>query len=166
MHVKKMHSQFKRNITLWIIKTVLQRYWRFMRGATLGGQAVVLNSKNEILLIRHTYQPGWHFPGGGVEFCETCEDAMKREVFEETGVIVTGDTKLHGIFANFRIFPGDHIALYIVKNWEQPTIPESTREIAEQGFFSYKNLPDGVAPGTRKRLSEIFENTPISKNWL
>lgn len=33
-------------------------------------------------------RPGWTMPGGGVEFDESIQDAVAREVFEETGYTV------------------------------------------------------------------------------
>ena len=52
--------------------------------------AVVIRD-NKVLLARHTYGAGKGLlivPGGYLNFNETPEDAVKREYFEETGVII------------------------------------------------------------------------------
>lgn len=36
--------------------------------STLGARAIVLNSENKILLVKHTYQSHWYIPGDGVGF--------------------------------------------------------------------------------------------------
>ena len=33
------------------------------RPTTLGVRGVVSNADGKVLLLRHTYTPGWHFPG-------------------------------------------------------------------------------------------------------
>ena len=69
-------------------RLVLHPWFRLTRGLTLGVRVLVQNPQGHILLVRHTYSPGWLLPGGGVERGEIAEEAAAREVLEETGVSV------------------------------------------------------------------------------
>lgn len=148
-----------------LITRGLQRYWRYSRGLTMGAQACVIDPENRVLLIRHTYRPGWHFPGGGVEKHETAEAAVKRELDEEAGVKLEARPHLFGLYANHNFFPGDHIALYTVRHWSQPHIPRPNREIAEQGFFAKNALPPLVHPSTALRITEVLDNRAPAAMW-
>jgi len=62
-----------------------------LRFVTVGAAAIITNSRGEILLGKrsknHPFYPGlWCLPGGIIEFGETLEQAIKREVKEEIGV--------------------------------------------------------------------------------
>lgn len=49
---------------------------------------VIFNEdRNQVLLIKRRDVPIWVLPGGGVDAGETPEDAILREIFEETGLI-------------------------------------------------------------------------------
>ena len=146
-------------------KFLIQTYFRWSRGMTLGGRGIVVDKQGRVLLIRHGYIKGWHFPGGGVEKGECIETSTIREILEETGVVVKGRPELHGIFSQHKNFPNDHVAVYIVRDWEQPTIPTPNMEIKEQGFFALDNLPEGITAGTRRRLSEAFEGQETALEW-
>jgi len=147
-----------------LLLRLLQRYWRLTRSLTMGVQAMVLDEKTHVLLVRHSYQPGWHMPGGGVEKGETAAVALARELREEVGVAISGQPQLFGVYANFASFPGDHIAFYVVRSWEQH--PASTRrEIVETGFFPADVLPPGTTGGTRRRVAEVLAGAPQSDLW-
>jgi ADP-ribose pyrophosphatase YjhB (NUDIX family) len=143
----------------------ISAYWRLTRGATLGAQGVVIDNDDRVLLVQHGYQPGWHFPGGGIEWRETAETALARELLEEAGVVMQGRPRLHGLFANLTKLPSDHIALFIVRDWERPNIPASSFEIRESRFFPRDALPEDTTNGTKRRLAEIFGGAPIEPHW-
>ena len=60
---------------------------RVMPTHIIAAAGVVLNERQEVLLVKHNHA-GWVFPGGQVEVGETVMDAVKREVMEETGVSI------------------------------------------------------------------------------
>lgn len=132
---------------------------------TLGAQGVIVDDASRVLLIRHGYRPGWHFPGGGVERGEEIEDALAREVLEETGVIITEPAQLLGIYSHFDQFPGDHIVLFMIRQWRRDTVPAPNAEIAEQRFFALDEVPEDLATGASRRLKEIFGGVEQSSVW-
>jgi 8-oxo-dGTP pyrophosphatase MutT (NUDIX family) len=148
-----------------LIRRVLQRYWRLRRGLTLGARGIVIDGDGRLLLIRHTYQPGWMFPGGGVEFAETIETALARELDEEAGVILTGPVELFGIYSNHRVFPGDHVALYTIRQWRIDRVAVPSREIAEMGFFHPDAPPSGTTAGTQRRIEELMGRRERQTIW-
>ncbi|MES1158897.1 MAG: NUDIX domain-containing protein [Terricaulis silvestris] len=146
------------------INPIFQTWWRMRRGMTLGVRAIVTDEAGRILLVRHTYMPGWYFPGGGVESRETALDAVKREIMEEAGVEATETPRLIGFYANHAKFPNDHIALYRVHAWRAcPT--NNAGEIAEYGFYAREALPNGITQSTLRRLAEVFDGAELSADW-
>lgn len=132
---------------------------------TLGVQGVVLDEASRVLLVRHGYRPGWHFPGGGVERGERFEEALERELIEETGVRILGEPRFIGIYTNFEAYPGDHILLFVADRWRREHVPEANVEIAEHGFFALDQLPPNLTPGAGRRLDELYGKSPQSTAW-
>ena len=136
-----------------------------MRPMTLGVRGVVVDGRSRVLLVKHGYVPGWHFPGGGVEVGESCAQALARELEEEARVLVNGPPILHGLFLNAESSRRDHVAVYLVREFSIRGERAPDWEIEEARFFSPADLPDGTTAGTRARLAEIFDSAPISGHW-
>ena len=139
---------------------------RLTHGVTLGVRGAVFDERKQVFLVRHTYTPGWHFPGGGVDRRETVHDAIARELGEEAGIVLTGAAELFGVYVNARLSRRDHVALYICRQWRQDQMPKvPNMEIRDCGFFPIDALPDGTTEATRRRLAEVLEGAPPSAEW-
>jgi 8-oxo-dGTP pyrophosphatase MutT (NUDIX family) len=148
-----------------VLKRAAHLYWRFARGMTLGVRGVVLDNAGQVFLVRHTYTPGWHFPGGGVEVGETSLSALSRELAEEARVEITGAPILHGIFLNRAASRRDHVLTYLVRDFRVLERKRPDGEIAQAGFFALDRLPDGTTRATRARLDEILSGRPPPPVW-
>lgn len=130
---------------------------------TVGVRAIVENEDGHVLFVRHTYIDGWYFPGGGVKRRETVRTGLERELSEEVGVVITGPIELLGVYSNFFGNKSDHIALFVVRDYEMNF--RTNQEIAEYRFFHPSELPDGVRPGTLARLEEYRGLREKSFEW-
>lgn len=150
--------------------------WQTMRAAlflglkgtvhrlTLGARVMLIDG-DKVLLIRHTYVPGWQFPGGGVDPGETVEAAARREVVEETGYRIDGPLELFGIYHNRIATNRDHVALYVGREFERQFEFRPNREIAEAAWFEKGALPQKITPATSQRIDEVFDGAPRRDVW-
>jgi len=135
------------------------------RPMTLGVRGIVVDAEERVLLVRHSYVPGWHFPGGGVERGEDVLTALRRELQEEANVVLAGAPSLHGIFHQSSGAGRDHVVVYVVRAFVQTGPRAPDREIREGRFFARDALPDGTTRATLDRLGEVFGGAPISPVW-
>jgi ADP-ribose pyrophosphatase YjhB (NUDIX family) len=140
-------------------------YFLLTRPMTLGVRGVAFDADNRVLLVKHSYVPGWHFPGGGVEPGETCEKSLAREMEEEACVTVDGPMTLHGLFHNVNQSPRDHVAVYVTRRFRVLGERAPDREILAARFFALDALPEDATRATRARLAEILEGRPLSPTW-
>ncbi len=67
-------------------------------------RAIVLNKQNQIFLFRYTFdffaekEFIWITPGGGLDDGESFEEALKRELFEELGIELSGSDSTPQIY--------------------------------------------------------------------
>ena len=132
---------------------------------TLGVRAAVFDREGRIFLVRHSYVPGWHMPGGGVERRETAFKALVKELREEGNLRMTEPPDLFAVYFNVGTSRRDHVIFYRCENVEQDSVKIADREIVEAGFFDPDALPDGATPATRRRLAELRGEAEVSPYW-
>ena len=99
--------------------------------------ALIFDAQGRILLFKHTYRKlGWGIPAGGLEYGEKPEDAILREILEETGMkaqverLLLADSSKHD----------RHVSLvYLCKIISGEFKP--TYEIFEIKYFDVNDLP-------------------------
>jgi mutator protein MutT len=146
-----------------MLKKAVRRIWRLISpdarawlvrktqsSFTVSAAAVVLNEKGEVLLLNHVLRPysNWGFPGGFLDFGEQAEEAIRREVREETGIEVTR-LKLISIRTS-----GAHIeVLFFAFADGEPSVRSA--EIIELQWFAVGDLPDEMPAVQRQQIAEI-----------
>ena len=134
---------------------LLHKYFWLYRGMTLGVRIAIVNSEKKILLVRHSYMPGWYFPGGGVEHGETIYDAAYREVYQETGIDDLFDLKLIKFELNEEVSNKDHVAILRAETSSE-LIKQTSLEIKEAKFYDFDKLPTDLHVSVKKVLKENF----------
>ena len=148
-----------------LLRRLFHFYWRFSRGLTLGVRAVVIDGSGKVFLVMHSYVPGWHLPGGGVEAGETLMTALTRELREEGNIELGEPPDFFAIYFNRRASRRDHVALYVVRSFHQSTPPQPNHEIIAHGFFAPDALPEDTTRATRARLAEVMQGRAIAELW-
>jgi len=151
---------------IWgVLRPLLRLYWRLTRPVTLGVRGMVFDMEGRVLLVRHSYIPGWYLPGGGVSRAETMHSGLIRELAEEVGVTLLVPARFHAIYANFREFKSDHVGLFVIESGTYDITPRKSAEISEARFFALAELPVDISPSTALRISEVVENRESPDSW-
>src|SRR5215475_7033205 len=76
------------------------------------GACALVEREGKILLVRHSYVPGWLLPGGGVGRGEPPADAVVRELREEIGLVRSSPPAFVGLYSRRAGWVTNVIALY------------------------------------------------------
>ncbi len=131
------------------------------------GVGVMILKDNQILLGRRHSDPSkadselhgegtWTLPGGKVNFQEGLKEAAKREVAEETGLMVKDMQELISV-SNDRV-PDKHfvtIGFLCVDYDGEPRIMEPD-EIVEWKWFDLNGLPSPIFPPSEKVIKNYL----------
>lgn len=114
--------------------------------------AIIFDQDHKIMLVKSTYQRfhPWGLPGGSLEYGETAEDGVRREVREETSLEVEIEK-----FWFVKTWSPDRVGLYFLCHITDGEFHPSD-EVSEFGYFSLNELPD-VRPQDVALIKQIYE---------
>lgn len=110
---------------------------------TTRARAIIINSKNEVLMCYSNGLQHYEFPGGHLEENETLEEGLKREILEETGI--SFDEKKADLF---------YVIKYYCKNYHD----SGKNRLVE--IYYYVVYCDDIYDDSKKNLdtNEIIQN--------
>jgi len=127
-----------------------------------GSVVIMLNEQNDVLLQKR-HDGYWGLPGGLMDLGESFEEVAKREVFEETGLVVE-NLKLLNVFSGskyyFKVPNGDELysvtAVYYTKDISgEMKIDYSESE--KMQYFSINDLPNELTDEYRGFIEQYID---------
>jgi 8-oxo-dGTP diphosphatase len=108
-----------------------------------------------VILIKRKNPPyGWAIPGGFVDYGETLEDAVVREMREETSLDVKLIRQFH-TYSDPKRDPRHHTVSTIFIATASGS-PKAADDAADIGIFTQETLPDDIAFDHRQILEDYF----------
>lgn len=113
--------------------------------------AVIFDGDGKVLLERRSDNGFWGLPGGGVGVGESVEQAVKREVTEETALQVEVK-RLVGVYSdprryNISFYPDGNVVHWVTVVFECVLVDGELRishESTDIGYFNVEDLPENT----------------------
>ena len=118
----------------------------------------VIIQDNRILLVKRKFPPfqdHWALPGGFVEYGETTEAAVMREISEETGLYTTVK-KLMGVYSDPKRDPRGHTITIVYSLCISDGTLKSGDDADDAAFFELQHLPT-LAFDHKKIIQDVVE---------
>ena len=129
----------------------------------VGASVIVEDSEGRILLQLRSDNHCWGYAGGSVELDEVVEDAAKRELLEETG-LVAESLELFGVFSGkdtHYVYPnGDEVSnvdiVYVCKKYSG-SLKCQEGEVDALKFFHVDEIPKNISAPIQRALTKWVE---------
>ena len=123
--------------------------------------AIVFNEQNDVLIEVRQDDGFLDFPGGAIDIAEEVEDALKRELFEETGLIAD-EIELFKIYSGeltrYKYMNGDVIygvdIFYIVKKY-RGQLKAQENEVKELKFMKLEDIIRPVSLRNKQVIKDL-----------
>lgn len=115
----------------------------------------IIKIDNKVVLIKRKNPPyGWAIPGGFVDEGETVEDAVRREMKEETNLDLSNMKQFH-VYSDPERDPRGHTVsvVFTADGIGEMKAQDDAKEI---GLFTQDTLPDKIVFDHRMILADYF----------
>jgi ADP-ribose pyrophosphatase YjhB (NUDIX family) len=144
----KVYDIFKKNVEGYL----KHMFTKLSQGPFLTVDGIV-EYRGGIVLIERSNPPfGWAIPGGFVDYGESIEQAVAREIKEETSLIFTG-FKLLGVYSDPKRDPRFHTVTAVFYGKGSGALRADSDAKAAK-IFSCNNLPSDMAFDHRAVLAD------------
>jgi ADP-ribose pyrophosphatase YjhB (NUDIX family) len=117
----------------------------------------VIEHEGQYLLARRSDIGWWNLPGGGLEYDETVEEGLAREVLEEIGAEVE-IARLVGVYSKPR--KREVVLSFLCRLAPHSPEPRASEEVAEVAWFAPDAFPTQLLPKHRQRLTDAMLDRP------
>lgn len=135
-----------------------------------GATVLILNPKDQLLMILRTDNHCWGLPGGMMEPGESLQETAQRETNEEVGLDVK-EMELFGVYSGpdfFYEYPnGDqvyNVSVAYLARYAGQAILIDPEEHSEYKFFGLNELPENVSPPIRPILKDLVQRYLFTAN--
>jgi 8-oxo-dGTP diphosphatase len=144
---------------LAIVKEVARH---LLRRPVVGTAAAARTRDGRWLLVRRADVGEWALAGGTLEWGETLQQSIARELAEEAGVERCEVGRLVGVFSRPDRDPRFHAVTVVVEcEIDEPVrSPSNPLEIAEVGLFAAHALPRPLAMGMTEMIDAALQGGP------
>ncbi len=121
-------------------------------------RAVVLNEKDEILMVREKIDGCWSLPGGWADIGYTPTEIAVKETFEEAGMEVKAGELLAVLDKRMHRHPPDIYYIYkiFIRCYPLNNILKNGYETTDVNFFPVDGLPELSEPRNTKEEIEMM----------
>ncbi len=120
---------------------------------TVSAAGIIVNERGQVLLLNHVLRStasGWGIPGGFIDLGEQPENALRREISEETGLQLE-DISLVRCRTLYR-----HIEVIMTaRGIGEPAV--RSREISDLGWFTIDDLPEEMSPDQKRLVENLLK---------
>ena len=135
----------------------------------VGASVIVEDPQGRVLLQLRSDNHCWGYCGGSIEVDERVEEAAKRELWEETGLIAE-ELELFGVFSGpelHYVYPnGDEVSnidiVFLCKRYVGELKPQEG-EVEALRFFALDDIPENLSPPIRPALTKWLERKRLEQ---